>query len=114
MEAVKLTSRLTSWGALAALLAALAFEAIFYPQIATWLYIVVSRRTGWDGTGLEYVQWRLAIPVAAALACLLLALAGWMTLRRRSIKTVVLLGWAVNLALLTLSIAWYSRLADKG
>ena len=116
MESAAVTSanRLVTWGALAVLLAALILEALFYPQVATRLYRLFSRRSGWDGTALAFVQSQLVVPVAIGLASALLVLATWMRRQRRSMELLVLVGWAAHLALLALSIAWYARLADRG
>jgi hypothetical protein len=102
-------------GALLALLVAIAAEVLFYPPLATDLYLWTSGRTGWDGSGLRYVQTTFVAPTGTALALGMLLAAVWSARRRRrAFGRVVGVGWILNIALLLFSIAWYARMADRG
>lgn len=101
--------------ALATFVLAVSAEVCFYPQLATWLYLRLSGRTGWDGSGLDYVRAVFVVPVGVALTGGSVVFAFLLARRRPSaVMPLILLSWFLNGFLLALSISWYSGIADKG
>lgn len=101
--------------AIVALLIAIAMEVRFYPQLTTWLYVLLSRRSGWDGSGLVYFQTEVVTPTGITLGLASVTLALLLGKRRPSaVAPWILASWVLNGVLLAISIIWYARMADKG
>jgi uncharacterized membrane protein YfcA len=84
-------------------------EIVFYPQIASLLFKILSGRPGWDGGALPYVQVFYALPVGIALLGAVLIGARLLEKRRPALLKAFLLGAVgADLLLLVLSVAWYA------
>ena len=92
-------SRKIALAATAALVAILAGEVLYYPQLATGSYRLYSNH-GWDGSGLHYYQMFYVVPVGcvfafATLASVMLAL----RVNARRAATAVAAAYLGNIAL---------------
>jgi hypothetical protein len=105
-------SSIGSSAGFSAFLAILLGCTIFYPQVATWIHRVITRREGWDGSALVYTQIAFVLPGSAVLAAL--TVVAYLYSRRRSARAewrVLSLAWVAFVMALIGSVIWYGSMA---
>ncbi len=100
------------WIGLVALAVVLTLEVRFFPQLATWIYVVASGRPGWDGSALPAIQAFGALPAAIALLAMTLYLCRRVERPDRRGRIVLSMGIASFVLLLSF-VALYAAISSE-